>query len=273
VGGRAGRRFGDLTAALLLLAPATARAQVPPNRATLYLHPTDATDARAVWVNPAGLRRFEVASVHADLTVGDPGTAGRLRQLTLGFSSRGFAFAYERDVFATGRGHTYRFGLGSSHGRLAAGLAAAMYRGGTSARGWDLGLVYDLAPSLSVGGVVANIGRPAVRGSVQPVTYVPGATLRLFDSRAALSAHGRMTSDGVLAYAFGMRAGLRERFRVPLRLTARIDTDRSLRSRGFAFGLSVGADDLVGTVATTPGDVGRVEALSLYGVATRRFGR
>jgi hypothetical protein len=273
VGGRAVRRFGNLTAAFLLLAPAHARAQVPPNRATLYLHPTDATDARAVWVNPAGLRRFEVASVHVDLTVGDPGTAGRLRQLTLGFSSRGFAFAYERDVFPTGRGHTYRYGLGSSHGRFAAGLAAAMYRGGTSATGWDLGLLYDLAPNLSVGGVVANIGRPAVRDSVQPVTYVPGATLRLFGSRAALSAHGRMTSDGVLAYAFGMRAGLRERSRVPLRLTARIDTDRSFRSRAFAFGLSVGADDLVGTVATTPGDVGRVEALSLYGVATRRFGR
>jgi hypothetical protein len=133
--------------------------------------------------------------------------------------------------------------------------------------------MYDVVSNLSVGGVVANLGRPAVRDSVQPVTYVPGATLRLAGSRAALSAHGRMTSDGVLAYAFGMRVGLREGSRAPLRLIARVDTDRALRSRRFVFGLSVGADDLVGAVATTPGDVGRVDAVSLYGVATRRAGR
>src|SRR5205807_2095321 len=77
-------------------------AQVVPNRATLYLYPSDVTDARAVWVNPAGSGRFEEASLNLDLTVGDPGAAGRLRQLTLGLSSRGLSFGYQRDVFDPG---------------------------------------------------------------------------------------------------------------------------------------------------------------------------
>ncbi len=262
------------TACLLLCAAAAAPAQVVPNRTTAYLHPADVTDARALWVNPAGLGRVHEASLHLDVTVGDPGVAGRLRQLTLGLSSRGFMFGYQRDIFGGGgRGHTYRVGFAGGHRGLAAGAAITMYRGSTKGSGWDLGVLYDLGQSLSVGGVLANIGQPVVRDSLQPFTTIPGATLRLFGSRAALSAHGRLTSDAVLGYAFGLRAGVREGSALAVRLLARLETDRSLRRTGLAFGLSVGGGDLLGIVATTPGDVGRIDALSLYAVSTRRLGR
>src|SRR2546426_5316367 len=82
VGQSDGRSAGPCL--LLLALAASAQAQVAPNRTTLYLHPTEVGDARALWVNPAGLGRFEEASVHLDLTVGDPGASGRLRQVTLG---------------------------------------------------------------------------------------------------------------------------------------------------------------------------------------------
>jgi hypothetical protein len=271
--GRRHRRSVGAWALWLLLGRAAA-AQVAPNRTTLYLHPTDVTDARALWVNPGGLGRFQEASLHADFTVGDPGGGGRLRQLTLGFSSRGFGFGYQRDIFAGGRrGHTYRFGVASGYDRLAAGVAAALYRGGTSAAGWDVGVVYAAAPTFTVGAVVENIGQPTVRGSTLPVNYVPGATLQLFDAQAAVSLHGRLTSVGVASYALGLGAGLGGATRLPLRLVARVDTDRSLKRTGFAFGVSVGAQDLAGVVATTPGDVGRLDALNLYGVSTRRAKR
>jgi hypothetical protein len=242
----------------------------------LYLHPSDVSDARAVWVNPAGSARFDEASVHLDLTVGDPGTAGRLRQLTLGLSSRGLSFAYQRDVFDAGaRGHTYRIGYAVGQGRLAAGAAGALYRGsGASSSGWDLGVLYDWKTSLAVGGVIENVGHPSVRGTTLPVTFVPSATLRLWDARAALSADGRFTSAGVLGYAFGLRAKLGgEATRVPLGVLARLDTDRSLARAGLAFGISLGAQDLAGLVATAPGDAGRIDALDLYGVSSRRFTR
>jgi len=272
-GGRSDAQAAGLSCSLLLVA-VVAPAQVAPNRTTLYLHPTDVTDARALWVNPAGLGRFQEASLHLDLTVGNPGAAGRLRQLTLGFNSRGFSFGYQRDVFADGlRGHTYRLGFAGGRAGLAAGVATALYRGGTSGTGWDAGIQYEVAPQLTIGGVIENVGQPTVRDSTLQAAYVPGATLRLFAARAALSVHGRFTSDGVAGYALGVRAGLREGTALPLRLLARIDTDRSLRRTGLAFSLSLGGQDAIGIVATAPGDATRLDALSLYGLSTRRLTR
>jgi len=270
-----GRRRAVGPSLLALVVPAVVGAQVVPNRATLYLHPSDVTDARALWVNPAGFGRFEEASLHLDLSVGEPGTAGRLRQLTLGLSSRGLSFGYQRDVFDAGaRGHTYRIGYAAGRAGLVAGVAAALYRGdGASASGWDLGVLYDRMASLSVAGVIENVGHPSVRGTTLPVTYVPSATLRLFDARAALSADGRFTSGGVLGYAFGVRATLGAPSRVPVGLLARLDTDRTLARAGLAFGVSLGSQDLAGLVATAPGDATRIDALDLYGVTTRRFAR
>lgn len=259
-------------AVLLLLMATTGVAQVAPNRSTLYLVPTDVTDARALWVNPAGLGLFPEASLNLDITVGDPGSSGRLRQYTLGFNSRGLSLGYQRDLFDGGvRGSTLRIGAAAGHKRLAAGAALALYRGGTSSSGWDLGVLYAWTPDLSVGGVIQNIGEPRVRGVLLPVTYVPSATLQLFRHGAAFSAIGRVTPDRVLGYAFSLRAQLRQATTLPVGLSARIDTDRSFHSAGLAFGFSLGGPDVVGAVATTPGDVSRIDALSLYGVSTRRF--
>ena len=259
-------------AVLLLVTVTAASAQVAPNRSTLYLHPTEVTDARALWVNPAGLGLFPEASLNLDVTVGDPGSNGRLRQYTLGFNSRGLSFGYQRDVFeGGGRSSTWRIGAAAGHKGLAAGAALALYRGGTSSSAWDLGVLYAWTPALSVGGVIQNIGQPQVRGVLLPVTYVPSATLQLFRHVAALSTLGRVTTDGVQGYAFSVRAQLGQASRLPVGLSARLDTDRSLHRAGFAFGFSLGGPDVAGVVATTPGDVGRIDALSLYGVTTRRF--
>src|SRR2546427_7286033 len=171
-------------------------AQVAANRTTLYLHPTDVTDARALWVNPAGLGRFEEASLHADLTVGDPGAAGRLRQLTLVFNSRGFSFGYQRDVFDGGvRGHTYRLGFAGGRAGLAAGVAAALYRGGTSGAGWGAGIQYDATPQGTVGGGIEKVGQPTVRDSTLRAPYGPRATVRLFPPPPPPSVHRRFTPD------------------------------------------------------------------------------
>ncbi|HYU37253.1 MAG TPA: hypothetical protein VEL29_04910 [Gemmatimonadales bacterium] len=270
MGGRSDQRTVGLSVPLLLLASG-ALAQVAPNNATLYLHPTDVSDARALWVNPAGLGAFPEASVHLDLTVGDPGANGRLRQLTLGLNSRGLALGYQRDLFSSGgRGHTYRVGYAAGRAGLAAGFATVLYRGETSSTGWDLGILYDWTPAVSVGGVIQNIGRPVVRDSTLRITYVPSATLQLAGRRVVLSALSRLTSDGVAGYAFGLRGTLRAGTSLPIGLLARLDTDRSLRRGGFAFGCSLGAEDLAGLVATTPSDVHGIDALSLYGVSTRR---
>src|SRR2546423_7894754 len=150
--------------------PAGAGAQAVPNRTTLYLYPSGVTDARAVWVNPAGSGRFEEASLHLDLMVAEPGAAGRLRQLTLGLSSRGLSFGYQRDVFdAGGRGHTYRIGYAAGRAGLAAGVAAALYPGGgASPSGWGLRVPFHWGAPPSPGGGVPHLGGPPRPGAHPP---------------------------------------------------------------------------------------------------------
>ncbi|MGH7531449.1 MAG: hypothetical protein ACREMN_13790 [Gemmatimonadales bacterium] len=272
-GRRNGRAAGVWVLGVLLGVWPSGRpaAQVAPNRASAYVHPSDVYDARAVWVNPGGLGVIRQASVYAELLVEDPGARGRLRQVSAGFNARGLSFGYQRDVFDGGvRGDTYRLGLGGSAGSLGIGGAVAYYRGGgTRATGWDVGLLYRWLPSLTLGATVANLGQPVVRGLRQRVMYLPGVTWRPL-AAAVVSAHARLTSDSVAAYAFSARwgIGLGSR-RLPLDFLVRLDTDGGLRRSAFAFGLSLGGMDQIGLIASTPGEASRIEAVSLYGLSVR----
>ncbi len=252
---------------MLLCGAAGAQAQVAANRTTLYLHPTDVADARAIWVNPAGLAVVRDASVHLDLAVGSPGARGRLRQITAGFNSSGLAFGYQRDLFGGGvTGTTYRLGLAGGTRGLTVGFATAVYRGGAHSMGWDLGLTYLVRPEITLGAVFANIGQPMVRGFQEPFTVEPAVTWR-FGARTAISAHARLASGGQGGYAAGIRWGGPAHSRFGM--LARIDTDRHLRRAGFALGISLGVRDAVGVVATAPGDLSGVNEADIYGISAR----
>lgn len=258
-------------AAIVLVLAAAARAasaQAVPNRATVYLTASDVSDARALWVNPAGLAARHEASVHLDLTVRQPGGRGQLGQLTTTFNARGLSFGYQRDNLPSGiHGHTYRLGLAGGYHRLAVGTAIALYRGGTTGTTWDIGIRYEVGPPLSLGAAVLNLGRPVVRGVRQEVAFVPAATARLSGQLLAVSVQGRFGSATVRGYALALRTELPGR--AGLGLIARIDTDGSMRRQAFALGISVGRGDRVGLVGTAPGDVSQVDAVSLYGVSSR----
>lgn len=250
--------------------PAVAQ-QVAPNRATAYLFTTDVHDARAIWLNPAGLGVLREASIYAEASVGDPGSRGKLRQLNAGFNSRGISFGYQHDVLDDGlKGNTYRLGLAGGSGGLALGADMVRYTGGgAKGTGWDIGVTYVPAPPLNVGLVVTNIGQPVVRGLQQRLTYIPGFTWRPKPS-FSVSSDVRITPDSVAAYAFGVswQSGFGPSG-WPLALLARLDTDRDLRRGAFAFGMSLGGRDRVGLVLTTPGDLSRVDNASLYGLSAR----
>lgn len=263
-----------LAAALLPLGPSAhlPAQQVAPNRATAYLFPTEVRDARAIWVNPAGLGMQREASIYAEVAVSEPGSKGRLRQVNAGFNARGLSFGYQRDMLDAGvRGHTYRLGLAGGAGGLAAGLAVAHYRGdGAKATGWDLGVTYTPYPTLTVGALASNLGQPLVRGLQQRLTYVPGMTWRPAPLPAlALSADARITPDSVAAFAFGVSWRARTASRWAIEIITRLDTDGEFRRGAFVLGLSVGGQDRFGAIATTPGDASTVDGLSVYGLATR----
>jgi hypothetical protein len=233
-----------------------------------YLFPSDVNDARALWVDPAGLGRGKDASLHADFTIGDPGSDARLRQLTLGFNSGGLSFGYQRDVLDSGGlGHTYRLGLGAGRAGLAAGLAAAIYRGDTKGTGWDLGVQYGPAPILTLGAVVGNVGQPVVRGVRQVATLVPNLTLKPFGPLLAISAEGRITRDSVLGYAAGAR--FQSGGGVPLGLLVRFDADHAFHRTALVFGIAVGRRQLVGTAASIPSSTNRLDPVNIYGIIAR----
>src|SRR5574341_412116 len=132
----------------------------------------------------------------------------------------------------------------------------------------DLGISYIAHPSLTVGLVAANVGQPVVRGLKQQLTYTPAFTWHPSRIPAlGFSADARLTTDSVAAYAFGL--SWRGRSRWPVEIIARLDTDRGLRRGAFVLGLTVGAQDRIGTVASTPGDVSGGDGVSLYGLSTR----
>lgn len=264
------RRRAAIAIGLLAMANGGA-AQAVSNRAADYLFQTDVTDARALWLNPAGPAIARNASIYADLVAANLGADSlRLAQVSAGFSSRGLAFGYQYDDLDTGVGHTYRVGAAGAAGALTAGFAAAWYRGGTNAWGYDVGATYVVGRRLVVGASAANIGQPLVRGTRLDFALIPGFTATPLGPALELSALGRFggSADG---YAIGLRWHLPATLRGAL--LARLDTDDQLELDRFAFGVAIGGQDQVGLVATTPRDVSRVDAASLYGVAIRQFRR
>ena len=226
------------------------------------------SDARALWVNPAGLGREHEASIFADVTVEDPGSDVQFRQLTLGFNSRGLSFGYQRDRFDGGvTGHTYRIGLGAGRGGLAAGLAAAIYRGGTKGSGWDFGVVYEPVSQVALAAVVMNVKQPVVRGELQVATFVPSIAFKPFGPAVTLSSEGRFTSDSVAGYAMDARISTGGRRAVALMV--RLDTDRSFHRTAWVLGLSIGAHERIGTAVSIPRDINRVDEANLYGLVSR----
>ena len=264
-------RRAPAAATLVLAFVGVAHAQVAPNRAASYLVATAVTDARALWVNPAGLAARPEASVLLDLTVVQPGATGRLGQVTAGFNARGLSFGYQRDNFPNGvHGHTYKLGLASGSGGFSGGVALALYGGGTGGggSGWDLGFRYDWLSTVTVGGVIRNIGQPTVRGVRQNATAVPAVTVRPLGSILALSAQASVASSAG-ARGYGVEAEALWPRSPKVGLLARCDTDGSLHRRALLFGLSIGTRDRVGAVGSTPGNFSKVDAVNVYGVSSR----
>ena len=266
-------------AAILLLAvgpsgrPAAGQS-VAPNLATGYLFPTDVRDARAIWVNPAGLGLSREASVYAELGVGEPGSRGRLRQINAGFNSRGLSLGYQKDFLDNSvRGTTLRLGLAGGAQGLAAGFAVARYSGsGANATGWDLGVSYAALAQLRVGLVAANLGQPIVRGQRQRFNFIPGLTWHPGPIPAiAFSTSAHIATDSVLSYAFGLSwRTTSTSSRWPIEILARMDTDNGFRRGAFALGVSIGGENRFGAVITSPGDVSHIDGASVYGLVTRQ---
>ena len=261
--------------AAALLLPAAALGQQGTPRSQDYLFISAVDDARAAWVNPAGLGWIPEASVMAEMVLDRSGGSARLGQYTVGLNSRGLALAYERDRSEPGASiGVARLALGVPLGRGAIGASFSTY-GSRRNTAFDLGVRYRLLAELDGAVVLRNVGHPVLHATPQPVVGVVGATWTLGPHTAEVSAEALATERlGAFGYDMGYRAGVVVRAARPwplaLHAVANLGSDGTVR--GWALGVVLGPVDQVGVVMGAAPTVGleAPQQFSAVGVATRR---
>ena len=251
-------------AAVALLGAGTAAAQgvpvpIRPAQPARYLLTTEASDARALWVNPAGLARALEASLGAELT-GDRFASGgmQLRQWGGTIASHGVAAGWVHDRYPDGASlNLYALGLGLGDEQFSAGASHRWYKGIVQGSAWDVGIRTTAWAGTDVSLLARNIGSPRLGDSTYWATLVPGALVRLFGGRVQaggeweiaphgwtsveVRAGGMVALGGVLAIV--LRADLAPDFK-RRELVIALDFEGA-RSRASLFGLLPGGANQV----------------------------
>jgi hypothetical protein len=266
-----------LVLSLALLGAAPVAGQYRGSRSTQYLFAANVADARALWVNPAGLGVEFEAAIMGELSA-DRSRTGEVAftQLAAGFNSRGVALGYRRDFYNdTLTGHTFRLGAGRALENFAVGAILALHANGDgpTQRGLDVGLRYRLVRSFELAAIVHDIGKPVVHDSVLNLGGTFGLGWMVMRG-ARLDAEGHITrlTDGGTARAW--RGGLSfapGMFRLPVLLGAALDMDQEFAPVRLTVAITVGGRDrVVGvTSGARPGGTLRLDGVSLAGVASR----
>ena len=213
-------------------------------RSTDYLFTTNAFDVRALWVNPAGLAVVPQASIMAEGLIR---RGGRLEQYTLGFHSRGISLGYQRNRPAGSSSvGILRAGVGMPVRRGAIGVSFARYsEDSTSSREADVGFIYNLGRSFSLGGAIQHIGRPTVAMFELPITTVAG--LHWYHTRVGLAGEARAAEQrgvGESGFDFSYRAGAHILIlnRFPISGMVVVDFGSTGRVTRLNLGVTVGGD-------------------------------
>ncbi len=267
---------------LTCLCTTFAQAQAVRPRSADYLFASTANDVRALWVNPAALAVVSNASVMAEFALERPVDEGlRLAQWSLALNTRGLSLGYQRDRFpgASGTG-ALRFGLALPFPRGSLGASFTFYQGSTvdtaAHRGLNIGIRYRILPPLGLAAVVQNIGRPAPRGQVTPVTGVMALNWYALPGSLGIAADVTATERlGASGYDMRYRGGLRlsTTGRLPLGLVATLELDSGFDVDRWAVGITVGGQDrgilLWSGVAAPVSNT--LDRLSLTGVSRRQL--
>jgi hypothetical protein len=235
---------------------AAAPAQLLPVRSRDYLFLTNVSDARALWVNPAGLAIVPEASLLAELTferiAGDPIRVG---QFAVGFNSRGFSLGYQRNRLVGEKPvGILRTGMGVPFHGGSLGLAASRVSQDTSSSyELDVGIVFVPSVLLQMGLAVRHIGRAEVRSAQLPVTTVGGVQLTTSLLQVSLeTAAAERLAPGESGFDFAHRAGVQVAVanRLPVTAIGTIDLGSNLHIDRFNIGVAIGGTRQVTTVGS-----------------------
>jgi len=271
------RAAAGFVSALALTAarPELVAAQLLQAQPARYLLTTEAADARAVWVNPAGLARSVEASVGADVTAERSGGGARLQQFGVTLLSRNFAAGWSHDSYggASGSADNYVVGTGLGDSLLSIGAARRWYRGRTGDTAWDLALRARVTPILDASVVWRNIGSPTVRDSIYYASIIPALGVHARDGRLGAAVELDMRTS--LGTVREIRAGASIAFGPHFRACLRGEFSPSFDRRGFTVAITWAAAKSRSTLVTIlPADASSIDAVGAAGavVATPEAG-
>ena len=212
-------------------------AQVLPAQPARYLLTTEVDDARALWVNPAGLARRLEASIGADVGVDRfANGAVQLSQYGATVASRGLAVSWVHDRYPGGRYvNAYAVGAGLGDEQFSGGVTRRWYRGLVDVSAWDVALRAATANGLQLSVVGRGFGSPLPDSTYRP-TLVPGASAALLDGAVHLGAEWEVATHRWQSQEIriGGTASLGE----ALALTLRADLAPDLKRRRIVFALT-----------------------------------
>jgi len=155
-----------------------------PAQPARYLLTTGVADARALWVNPAGLARRAEASLGADISLDRQPGGTHLSQYGVTLASRGFGLGWTHDREPGGPStNGYAIGLGLGDAAFSAGATRRWLRGPTRASFWDLAGSAAAGDWLRVSLVARNLDSPVPGDTGWAPSLVPGLGATLLGRR------------------------------------------------------------------------------------------
>ncbi len=234
---------------------------IPPAQAARYLLTTDASDARALWVDPAGLARQMEASLGVEMAADRFDSGGmQLRQWGGTIASHGAAAGWVHDRYPNGASlNIYDIGVGLGDEQFSAGAAHRWYRGIVTGSAWDVGFRSTVWEGADVSLLARNIGSPRLGDTTYWATLVPGALVRLFGGRLQAGGEWEVAPHGW--HSVELRAGGAVALGWGLGLLVRADLAPDLKRRGFAIALDFeGSRSRATAFGLLPGGAGEFDA-------------
>ena len=230
-------RRAALLAAGFAAAGVRLAAQVLPAPSARYLLTTEVDDARALWVNPAGLARRLEASIGADIGADRfSGGAVQLSQYGATVSSRGLAVSWIHDRYPGGASvNAYAVGAGLGDESFSGGITRRWYRGLVRFSAWDVALRAATANGLQVSIVGRGFGAPLPDSTYRP-TVVPGASVSLLGDALEFGAEWELATSHWRSQE--IRAGGTVAISGVLALTLRADLAPDLKRRRIVLGFT-----------------------------------
>jgi hypothetical protein len=254
-----------------MLGPARAAAQIFPAQPGRYELTTEATDARALWVNPAGLARLPEASVGADLTADRffPGGA-QVSQYSLSLAGRGVAASWLHERLPSSQSlNVYAVGIGLGDEQFSAGVTRRWFRGLATGGAWDIAARVSMRDATQLSLVARNVGSPRLADSTYWATLVPGALVYLLRGGVQLGAEWEVAPHAWRS--IGYRAGGSVVLGKGFALSLLADLGPGFKRRALALALSFDAPrSRLGAFGLASGGASEVDAVGVSGALVTR---